>query len=153
MARSFPCCKDRQESGEYERPKQQCTCDGCLQLFNQEDLIKHKRKRKKECTETSFILKALYRIPKFKTLIDNNASQKLNLEDFMYISQSPDICVSSLGVSGKLVSDIGRIFVNINTDTTFHCINDKPVNKEIIYVLLSGVKYHPTDVNNEFLLV
>ena len=150
MLHQLKLCKDRQERDERKGKKQQYTCDGCLQLFNQEDLIKHKRKRKKECTETSFILKALYRIHKFKTLIDNNASQKLNLEDFMYISQSPDICVSSLGVSGKLVSDIGRIFVNMNTDTIVHFINDKPVNKEIIHVLLSGVKYHPTDVTTSF---
>jgi hypothetical protein len=38
----------------------------------------------------------------------------------------------------------------MNTDTIIHFINDKPVNKEIIHVLLSGVKYHPTDVTTSF---
>ena len=42
MLHQLKLCKNRQERDERKGKKQQYTCDGCLQLFNQEDLMKHK---------------------------------------------------------------------------------------------------------------
>ena len=152
MLHQVKLCKNRQEMAELKGLNLEHSCDGCLQLFTEPDLVKHQRKRKKECTEASFLLKALYQVPKFRAIIHNKSSQKINLEDFIHLfaSESPELYVSPLGISGKLVSDIGRIYINMNDDTIIHFINDKPVNKQIIHILLSGVNYHPTDVTTSF---
>ena len=47
MLYQLKLCKDRQERDERKGKKQQYTCDGCLQLFNQEDLMKHKNEKGK----------------------------------------------------------------------------------------------------------
>ena len=109
MLHQVKLCKNRQEMAEHKGLKLEYSCDGCLQLFTEPDLVKHQRKRKKECTEASFL-----QVPKFRAIIDNKSSQKINLEDFIHLfaSESPELFVSPLGISGKLVSDIGRIYIN-----------------------------------------
>ena len=93
-------CKNRQEMAELKGLNLEHSCDGCLQLFTEPDLVKHQRKRKKECTEASFLLKALYQVPKVRAIIHNKSSQKINLEDFIHLfaSASPEFYVSPLGI-------------------------------------------------------
>ena len=64
-----------------------------------------------ECLEENVLFKALYQVPKFRAIHNNKSSQKINLEDFIHLffSESPELYLSPLRISGKLVFAIGRI--------------------------------------------